>query len=403
MNSSPSPSAASIAEILRAARDGDVERLRQWLAGGGDVNAADGDGWTPLLWASARGKTEVVRFLIASGGDAGSAHAVSGALPLHLAGQSGSVACAEALLAARPDLLDAVLLLNGHTILLQAVFYGHIELARFLLERGASTTMTTARGLGPLELAAQFQNEAMAQAIRPYDAPAQAKAAYYKTYLERIAPDVKPEDRQRQTLADKMVATIETGLKAAVADAGAVETTLAEIRTLVEAQGADVNGLGGALGQPPLIVAATGANGFPAVAAVARLRLTVAEYLLDHGADPTLRERHPMAAQTIIRAAVFNHLDILKLSARFVSAERYADAINEIPAVNGLTAMHDTVLRASMAAADRFEGYLDQIRWFVSHGGRSDIEDFSGLTQRHVAERVSSPEVRARLLEALDS
>jgi hypothetical protein len=70
--------------------------------------------------------------------------------------------------------------------------------------------------------------------------------------------------------------------------------------------------------------------------------------------------------------------------------------------VNGLTAMHDTVLRASMAAPDRFEGYLDQARWFVAHGGRTDIEDFAGRTQRNLAERADNPEVRRRLLAALD-
>jgi hypothetical protein len=79
-----------------------------------------------------------------------------------------------------------------------------------------------------------------------------------------------------------------------------------------------------------------------------------------------------------------------------------ADAINEIPIVNGLTALHDTVLRATMAAPDHFEGYLNQARWFMQHGGRSDIEDFAGVTQRNIAERAETPDVRERLLKVLD-
>ena len=181
-----------------------------------------------------------------------------------------------------------------------------------------------------------------------------------------------------------------------------VPGTLAAIKDMIEKKGADVNRLGGVLQQPPLIVTVTGNNGLPAIPAVAELRLALAEYLLAHGADPTLHERHPMGAQTIIRAAVFNHLDILKMCAKVLTPDKHTEAINEIPVVNGLTAMHDTVLRATMAGPDRFEGYLEQTRWFVQNGGRSDIEDFAGTTQRKIAERAKDPEVRKRLLNVLD-
>lgn len=109
-----------------------------------------------------------------------------------------------------------------------------------------------------------------------------------------------------------------------------------------------------------------------------------------------------MGVQTIIRAAVFNHLDILLICAEYLTEAQMADAINEWPLVNGLTAMHDTVLRAMMADPDRFPGYLAQARWFVEHGGRSDIEDFSGQTQRALAETAADPTVRQRLLDVLD-
>ena len=165
---------------------------------------------------------------------------------------------------------------------------------------------------------------------------------------------------------------------------------------------ARVNRLGGPLQQPPLVVAVTGNNGFPPNQDVARLRNQVAGILLERGADPALHEKHPMGAQTIIRAAVFNHLDILKMCGKYLTPQQLADAINEIPLVNALTAMHDTVLRATMAAPDRFEGYLDQARWFVANGGRADIEEYSGVTQRNIAERAKDPEVRRRLLAVLD-
>ena len=296
---------------------------------------------------------------------------------------------------------NAVWDLNGHTVLLQAVFYGHLDLARFLVARGADTSITTARGLGAVEFATQFQNQALIEVLRPYDSPAEAKAAYYPTYLQRIAPVVPAEEREAQALADRLSATISEGMRDAASQPDAVDRTLAAVAGLVERDGADINRLGGALQQPPLIVTVTGNNGLPPVAAVARLRLALAKYLLTHGADPTRHERHPMGAQTIIRAAVFNHLEILQACAEHLSAAQLADAINEIPLVNGLTALHDTVLRATMAAPDHFDGYLAQARWFMDHGGRSDIEDFAGVTQRDIATRAADPTVRARLLEVL--
>ena len=391
---------------IRAARQGDTEQLKRWLAEGNDPDRRDEAGWTPLLGAAARGHTAAVRMLLDNPyvcADPALAHGESGALPIHLAGHSGSVPVAESILALRPDHLDAVWDLNGHTILLQAVFYGHQELAAALLARGASTAITTARGLGPMELATQFQNRAMMDIIRPYDASAQAKADYYQGYLARIAVPVSEAERPAQALSDRLVSLVESGIRKAAKDPQAVDATLAAVRTLVEQEGADVNRLGGPLGQPPLVVAVTGNNGEPANPDMARLRKELAAHPLEKGAEPARHERHPMGAHTIIRASVFNHLDILKMCAGYMTPQALADALNEIPVVNGLTALHDTVLRATMAGPDRVEGYLDQTRWEVSSGARSDIEDFSGRTQRNLAERAADPELRRRLLDILDN
>ena len=56
-----------------------------------------------------------------------------------------------------------------------------------------------------MELAAQFQNQAMMDVIRPFDRPAEAKAAYYRTYLESIAPVIPDEEREAQALADQLI------------------------------------------------------------------------------------------------------------------------------------------------------------------------------------------------------
>ena len=108
-----------------------------------------------------------------------------------------------------------------------------------------------------------------------------------------------------------------------------------------------------------------------------------------------------MGADAVIRASVFNHLDILQLMARYTAPAKMTEALNRLPVVNGLTALHDTVLRASTAAPERLDGYLAQIRWAVGCGARSDIEDFSGRTQRDIAEAMTPSPARQRILEAL--
>lgn len=377
------------------------EELKTWLKEGNDPNQYDEEGWTPLLWAAARGNAECCKVLLENGADADMAHKFSGAMAVHLAGHSGSVETAKVILDKRPDHLDAVMDLNGHTILLQASFYGHLELAAYLVKRGADTALTTARGLGPMEMAQQFQNKEMMEIIRPYDSPAEKKAENYKKYLARIAPVIKEEEKESQKLSDELVATIENGIKQSFTNADSVDKTMAKVKELVLEKKVDVNRLGGLLQQPPLVVTVTGNNGFPANENTAYLRKNIAEILLKNGADPTLREKHPMGAQTVIRAAVFNHLDILKMCAEFISPQAMTDAINEYPVVNGLTALHDTVLRATMAAEDKFEGYLAQAKFFMEHGGKSDIEDFAGRTQKNIAERCSKEDVKKRLLEIL--
>ena len=112
-----------ITQVIHASRCNDAAGVEGWLASGGNPNHLDSQGWTPLLAACARCHADVVRVLLAATtpADADLPFLPSGALPIHFAGQAGSIAVAELLIAARPDHLESVWLLNGHTLLLQAV------------------------------------------------------------------------------------------------------------------------------------------------------------------------------------------------------------------------------------------------------------------------------------------
>lgn len=390
-----------IKEVISYAKKNDLLSMREYLEKGGNSNFYDTEGWTPLLWAAARGHWEMVDLLLDKGAEIEMSHKISQALAIHFAGHSGSIKTTEILLSKAASHIDAVWDLNGHTVLLQAVFYGHLDLADYLVKKGADTSITTARGLGPMELATQFQNTKMIDILKPFDSSKEKKEAYYKSYLKKIAPYISEDEKEVQALSDELVLTIEAGIKKAFIDSDSLKNTMDKIMYLVEEKKADVNRLGGALQQPPLIVAVTGNNGFPEIEAVKKIRYMIAEYLLSKGASPIIREKHPMGAQTIIRGAVFNHLDILKLCSKFISPQELTDAINEIPVVNALTALHDTVLRATMASREKFEGYLQQAKWFMDNGGKSDIEDFAGVTQKDIAKNCKDEYVKNKLLEVL--
>ena len=401
-------SAASLANdlplsvALEAAARGNAKALMAWIGQGGDPNQSDAEGWTPLLMAAVRGNAQIVDILLNNPlrqADPGKAFAPSGALPIHLAGHSGSVDTAAALLAARPGDLDEVWLLNGHTLLLQAAFYGHTELAAFALARGANPAATTLRGLTAADFARQFDNQKLLRAVSGKEASAAEKARYYAALLERIREPVAPEQKDAQRRADELVALIADSLKQATRDPEQVDALALAIAVKVD--GADVRRLGGDLRQPALVVAVTGNDAPPHPQAAAQLRLRVVRLLLDRGASPLDYEKHPMGANAIIRASVFGHLDILELMGSRISPAQLANALNERPAVNGLTALHDAVLRAGTASEARLPRYLKQIRWEVAQGARSDIADFSGRTQRQYAQSLADAERRKVVLEAL--
>ena len=398
------PTPALIGDAVQAAARGDADWLKQWLDTGGDPNRADANGWTPLLKAAVRGQAPAVAILLKHperAADPGLAFAPSGALPIHLAGQSGDVETARLLLDARPEELDATWLLNGHTLLLQAAFFGHVELARFALERGANPSATTLRRLTALDFAQQFQNRPLIEALssRPPD-PA-ARDVFFQDLLERIREPVPAGEADAQRRADVAGAAIDEALKRA----GATDEPIDDILNglLPKLDDVEIDRIAGDLRQPLMVIAVTGNDPGPDQARSAGLRVRIVEALLARGANPLVKEHHPMGATAIIRASVFGHLECLKRMAAHLSAAQLADALNEIPAVNGLTGLHDAVLRAGTVSVERLPHYLEQIRWEVGSGARFDIEDFSGRTQRQYAEAIADLRRRAQVLEIFDS
>ena len=82
----------------RAARDGDIDRLRLLLEAGIDTEQADGEGWTPLFWAVDSGEgSGCLRLLLEAGADASNV-ADNGTTALILAATIGDYHCVKILL-----------------------------------------------------------------------------------------------------------------------------------------------------------------------------------------------------------------------------------------------------------------------------------------------------------------
>ena len=88
--------------IQQAAYEGNIEAVKQHLADGVDVNTKDKDGFTPLHYATGRGRKEVAELLIAKGADV-NAKGDRDATPLHGAAFNGHAEIVELLIDAGAD------------------------------------------------------------------------------------------------------------------------------------------------------------------------------------------------------------------------------------------------------------------------------------------------------------
>ena len=120
--------------IVAAARQQDAPAIRALIAQKVDVNAADVDGSTAILWAAYHNSLGIVRALIAVGADVNAANRY-GLTPLLQASRSGATAVVEALLVAGARVEASTR--DGETPLLAAAGAGDARAVSLLLARGA--------------------------------------------------------------------------------------------------------------------------------------------------------------------------------------------------------------------------------------------------------------------------
>ena len=126
---------AAESDVADAVQRKDTAALRSLLGKRGDVNVAQADGTTALLWAVHWNDVETVKLLLRAGAKPAATNRF-GASPLSEAATSGSAELIAALLDAGAD-AKAVSTADGETVLMAAARAGNVDAVRILLDRGA--------------------------------------------------------------------------------------------------------------------------------------------------------------------------------------------------------------------------------------------------------------------------
>ncbi|WP_326644956.1 ankyrin repeat domain-containing protein [Streptosporangium sp. NBC_01755] len=120
-------------QLLTAAAQGDVAKVREAIANGADIEARDPQRRTALLLAAAADHVEVARVLVAAGADP-NALDFQHDTPWLVTGVTGGVAMLHALLPAKPDL--TIRNRYGGVSLIPACERGHVDYVREVLKTG---------------------------------------------------------------------------------------------------------------------------------------------------------------------------------------------------------------------------------------------------------------------------
>ncbi len=152
-------------DIFSAALDGKLDKVREFLEAGVDVNGRDGLGRTPLYGAADRDHVAVVRLLIDWGADC-DVEDPAGHTPLH---EARGVEVAELLLAGGAR-LDARVKKEHHegcTPLFFAANHGDARLVAFLIDQGADMSAPGDHNTSPLTFAGNAETAKLLLARNP--------------------------------------------------------------------------------------------------------------------------------------------------------------------------------------------------------------------------------------------
>jgi ankyrin repeat protein len=137
---SPTGTATAPSNIHKAARQGDLETVKAFVANGENVNLKDKHEMTPLIYAAGHGYKDVCEFLVSQGADVNAGREI-GVIPLGGALNSRSESGVEIFKMLVDHGADIKIKIGGYPQLHQAVYSCHDEhvrpIAEFLISKGA--------------------------------------------------------------------------------------------------------------------------------------------------------------------------------------------------------------------------------------------------------------------------
>ncbi|MDH3206663.1 MAG: ankyrin repeat domain-containing protein [Gemmatimonadota bacterium] len=302
------------AAVARAARDGDVERVRMLLRQGADVNAALADGMSALHWAAEHGDLGLLNVVLTAGAVVESSTRIGEYRPLHIAARNGHPEAVQALLEAGAE-VDAKTDPSGSTALHLGATSGNPDVIQALLAAGADPNAIESEwSQTPLIFAAAWNRVAAIRALVEGGADPNLSAETLDLDLMRRY-DAEASRRQQEVLkaftndgewaptSAQVQAAVRAGRQAYEADPPRARRSSAResmFRTSISATGgltpllhaarqghlesiealldlgADIDQTGGGDGTSPLLIATI--NG----------QFDAAMLLLDRGADPNV-------------------------------------------------------------------------------------------------------------------
>jgi ankyrin repeat protein len=328
---------ASDARLSEAAMRGDHGAITTLLSQVVDIDGAQGDGSTALHWAAFNDDLETTKLLLAAGANVKVTTREGGITPLFMACTNGNAAIIEALLkaGADPNSLKA----NGTTALMLAAASGNALAAKILLDRGAKVdAKESVHGQTALMFAAALNRDAVVKLLLAHGADPNIATSVHK--MERVR-----FDQDGNVVEDRPATAGRGGRPAQTEEQMSAEAAASFQKMANESQKSDLDMLSHAIGfkssnyalakpkakagdvaaRPPRKVGAdfmggmtallyaareghmetikalvegpkpadvnlvSGGDKFSAmVTAITNGHLTIAKYLLDHGADPNL-------------------------------------------------------------------------------------------------------------------
>uniref|UniRef100_A0A0L8HBX9 Titin n=1 Tax=Octopus bimaculoides TaxID=37653 RepID=A0A0L8HBX9_OCTBM len=152
--------------FLRAARDGNLSEVLEYLKGSTDINTSNSNGLNALHLASKEGHINIVTELLRRGANVEAA-TKKGNTALHIASLAGHEEIVKILV--QNGAKVNVQSMTGFTPLYMAAQEGHSEVVKFLLDNGASQSLATVDGFTPLAVALQQGHDKVVAVLLEHD------------------------------------------------------------------------------------------------------------------------------------------------------------------------------------------------------------------------------------------